>query len=174
MESKNEDDAAQEAANGGGLSSKPETPHEQLYREQRERRLAAEERGRARHRADIERNGEDALPATLLLAPRIGRPSFRREQVYQLQLARFCNLIKEINSTLDFSIGSRGWCYSLEPYGLRKGDFGKAEKLISECRKTGDLPLDICCDDPSRETLGVEDLDINDVPKEAVCQMRAK
>jgi hypothetical protein len=68
---------------------------------------------------------------------------------------------------LDFGVGSRGWCYLLEPHGLRKGDFDAAEKLINDCRKSGDLPLDICAEDVSRRTLGVEEIDKLDVPQKA-------
>jgi hypothetical protein len=66
---------------------------------------------------------------------------------------------------LDFKVGSRGYCYLLEEHGLRKGDFDEAEKRITECRKSGDLPLDICADDAARETIGVETLDTLDVPE---------
>src|SRR6516165_2908482 len=67
---------------------------------------------------------------------------------------------------MDFAVGSRGWCYILERHGLRKGDFDDAEKLISACRKSGDLPLDICAEDSSRETIGLEQIDDNDIPGE--------
>ena len=48
---------------------------------------------------------------------------------------------------MDFDVGSRGWCYMLERHGLRKGDFDDAQRLINTCRKSGDLPLDICAED---------------------------
>ena len=60
---------------------------------------------------------------------------------------------------MDFPVGSRGWCYILERHGLRKGDFDAAEKLITDCRKSGELPLDICAEDCSRETIGIEKID---------------
>ena len=65
---------------------------------------------------------------------------------------------------MDFAVGSRGWCYILEPHGLHKGDFDAAQKLITDCRKSGDLPLDICAEDASRETVGLEQIDSNDIP----------
>ena len=65
---------------------------------------------------------------------------------------------------LDFAVGSRGYCYLLEEHGLRKGDFDAAEKLITDCRKSGALPLDICAEDESRVTIGVETIDKLDVP----------
>jgi hypothetical protein len=65
---------------------------------------------------------------------------------------------------MDFSVGSRGWCYILERHGLRKGDFDGAQRLINECRRNGELPLDICAEDASRATIGIERLDGNDIP----------
>ena len=88
-----------------------------------------------------------------------GRPSAAAELNYREQVAAFCALIRKINSTMDFRVGSRGWCYILERHGLRKGDFGDAQKLINDCRKSGDLPLDICAEDSSRATVGIETLD---------------
>jgi hypothetical protein len=58
--------------------------------------------------------------------------------------------------------------YILEQHGLTKGDFDAAQTLITDCRKTGDLPLDICAEDDARETVGLEDdLDEPDVETEA-------
>jgi hypothetical protein len=95
-----------------------------------------------------------------------GRPSPAAEAQYRKQVAVFCKLILKIKSSMDFAVGSRGWCYILERHGLRKGDFGAAERLITQCRKSGDLPLDICAEDASRETIGLERLDSNDIPDE--------
>jgi hypothetical protein len=95
-----------------------------------------------------------------------GRQSFEAEAEYREQVATFCALIQQIRSSMDFSVGSRGWCYILERHGLRKGDFDAGERLINACRKSGALPLDICAEDSSRETLGIEQLDTNDIPDE--------
>jgi hypothetical protein len=95
-----------------------------------------------------------------------GRPTPAAEEKYQEQVAAFCALILKIRSSMDFSVGSRGWCYILEKHGLRKGEFDSAERLITACRKTGDLPLDICAEDDSRETIGLEDINTNDVQEE--------
>ena len=95
-----------------------------------------------------------------------GRPGAEAEAAYQKQLTAFCALILEIRSTMDFAVGSRGWCYILERHGLRKGEFNAAEKVITGCRKSGDLPLDICAEDASRETIGLEQLDRNDIADE--------
>lgn len=96
-----------------------------------------------------------------------GRPNEARRDAYQSDLREFCQRIQEIASTLDFSVGTRGWCYILENEGvITKGEFDRAERLIVECRKSGDLPLDICAVDEKRVADGVEHLD-GDVENEA-------
>jgi hypothetical protein len=72
------------------------------------------------------------------------------------QVRRFCALIVSLRSGMDFEVGARGWCYILERHGLAKGSFKAAERLITSLRKSGDLPLDICAEDASRETVGLE------------------
>jgi hypothetical protein len=96
-----------------------------------------------------------------------GRQGRGEMLVWQADIASFCALILQIQSTMDFAVGSRGWCYILERHGLLKGDFDKAENLITRCRKNGDLPLDICAEDASRETVGLERLDDDDIAAEA-------
>jgi hypothetical protein len=104
----------------------------------------------------------------LLPQRRRGRQSAEAEADYREHRGRFCTLILQINSTMDFDVGSRGWCYILEQHDLNKGDFDAAEKLISDCRKTGNLPLDICAEDDSRATVGLQgEPDIPDVEAEA-------
>jgi hypothetical protein len=89
------------------------------------------------------------------------------EAAFQEQIAAFCALIEKIRSSMDFAVGGRGWCYILERHGLRKGDFDAAQKLINDCRKSGDLPLDICAEDGARATIGVEQLNNANVEDEA-------
>lgn len=88
-----------------------------------------------------------------------GRRTKDEEHKYQHELLLFCETIKEINSSLDFQVSSRGWCYLLEEYGLNKGDFDKAQDLINDCRKSGKLPLDICAEDSTRTAEGIEEVD---------------
>jgi hypothetical protein len=95
-----------------------------------------------------------------------GRQSAAAEAAYRSQVEEFCARILQIRSSMDFEVGSRGWCYILEQHGLDKGDFGAAQKLITECRKSGDLPLDICAEDESRTTICLEDIDERDIPAE--------
>ena len=97
-----------------------------------------------------------------------GRPRAAQNARFDLDLAAWCAGILEINSTLDFRVSSRGWCYILEEKGgLLKGDFDVAQKRINACRKSGLLPLDICCDDDGRAADGLEYLDVADVEKMA-------
>jgi len=94
----------------------------------------------------------------LLLSRRArGRPSPTAETAYQERRQAFCALIREIRSTMDFAVGVRGWCYILEGRGhITKGEFDACENFITDCRKTGDLPLDICAEDDSRTTIGLQ------------------
>jgi hypothetical protein len=99
---------------------------------------------------------------------RRGRQSSDSEAEYRARRTAFCQLILQIQSTMDFDVGSRGWCYILEQHGLTKGDFDAAQALITDCRRIGELPLDICADDDSRETVGLQgDLNDSDVESEA-------
>jgi hypothetical protein len=117
-----------------------------------------------------EKTAQDGETVARLALPRRrrGRQTPESETEYQAQRAAFCRLILEIRSTMDFGVGSRGWCYILEQHGLTKGDFSDAQKLITDCRRTGELPFDICAEDDSRETVGLQgDLDDPDVDSEA-------
>jgi hypothetical protein len=95
-----------------------------------------------------------------------GRPTPQQAEQHKARVKEFCRLIREIYSTMDFKVGARGWCYILERHGLRKGQFDEAEKLINDCRKSGELPIDICAEDQSRATIGLEQLDSNDIPQQ--------
>jgi hypothetical protein len=89
-----------------------------------------------------------------------GRVSPERRAKHDALVKDWCRRLLEIKPRLDFDPGARGWCYILEEHGLSKGDFDYAEKLITECRKNGRLPLDFCGDDDgSRDFIHVEHLD---------------
>jgi hypothetical protein len=107
------------------------------------------------------------LIATKSFLPRRprGRQNEATEAAYQKHLRSFCALMLKIAKGMDFRVGVRGWCYILEPYGLLKGEFSDAERLITACRKSGELPLDICAEDDSRETILLEDIDPEDDPE---------
>jgi len=88
-----------------------------------------------------------------------GRPCLDDLEAYEARLTAWCDGIRIIQSGLDFEVSSRGWCYVLEEYGLSKGDFNSAQKLINDCRKDGHLPLDICSEDDRRVAEHLEKLD---------------
>ena len=93
-----------------------------------------------------------------------GRPTQKAIEKYDQDLMAFCETIMKINSSLDFMVSARGWCYILEEYGLLKSDFDDAQKVIGVCRKNGKLPLDICAEDEPRVFTNVET--INDTTPE--------
>ena len=79
------------------------------------------------------------------------RPSAATKAAYQDKVKAFCATILEVQSRLDFPVGSRGWAYILEGERLiDKDEIDAAQDLINDCRKSGDLPLDICSEDGKR------------------------
>lgn len=99
-----------------------------------------------------------------------GRLSPAKEAAYRAAVSNFCGAIRKINSTLDFRATSRGWAYILEEYGLGKGDLDTAQQLISECRKSRDLPINICAEDENRTAENIAELD-DDSPEEFAARM---
>ncbi|HPJ68341.1 MAG TPA: hypothetical protein PLS62_11185 [Desulfobacteraceae bacterium] len=101
-----------------------------------------------------------------------GRPkkylSERRQKIEDLLI----KTILEIRRDIDFTPGSRGWCYLLEQHGLQKGDFDVCQKIITDARKDGRLPLNICSDDSSRQFHNLERLDTTSVEDEATSWIR--
>jgi hypothetical protein len=88
------------------------------------------------------------------------RPSAATKAAYQTKVAVFCTTILEVQSRLDFAVGSRGWAYILEGERLiDKNEIDAAQALINDCRKSGDLPLDICSEDGKRAADNLEDID---------------
>jgi hypothetical protein len=74
---------------------------------------------------------------------------------------------------LGFSASARGYAYYLEGIGeITKGEFDKAAALITECRKDGSLPYDVCAPDETREATGLERLDHADIGDEAQRALR--
>ncbi|MPZ57506.1 MAG: hypothetical protein GEU91_13595 [Rhizobiales bacterium] len=99
-----------------------------------------------------------------LVLPRLprGRPTSATLAAYDDDLRQFCGLILEINSTLDFQIGAREWCYLLEEHGLGKGDFDAAQEVLTECRRRRLLPMDLVAEDGARSFDNLDDLDDDD------------
>ena len=87
-----------------------------------------------------------------------GRPSAAGAAAYRKQVKKFCGQIKQIRATLDFEVSARGWCYILEEHGATKADFPAIERLFVDCRKSGDLPLDICAEDEARAADHIENV----------------
>ena len=87
-----------------------------------------------------------------------GRQSVAAQLAYQEQVEEFCRRIEEIRATLDFEVSARGWCYILEEHGATKADFTTIERLLVACRKSGDLPIDICAEDEARAAEHIEDV----------------
>jgi hypothetical protein len=88
------------------------------------------------------------------------RPSAATKAAYQDKVAAFCTTILEVQSRLDFAVGSRGWAYVLEDeHFIDKDEIDAAQNLINDCRKNGDLPLNICSEDGKRAAENLEDID---------------
>lgn len=103
-----------------------------------------------------------------------GRPSPAAQTQYDDDVLVFCGFIRTIASRLDFTVGSRGWCYLLEQAGaIDKTQFDAAQTLINDCRKDGRLPLDICADDSARAFQHIERLDDDDADAHAALLLDA-
>jgi len=87
--------------------------------------------------------------------------------MHQSSLDSFYAELEKINKTIPFKVSSRGWCYLLEEYGLMKGDFNSAEKLINDGRKNGGLPIDFTALDSSRAFSCIEFVDSTEPKDEA-------
>lgn len=107
------------------------------------------------------------LAATFTLPKRArGRQSEAAQAAYDARCADFAAHMRQIASSLDFTPGVRGWCYLLESFGLiTKGEFDTAQRLITDLRKSGLLPLDICAEDGAREWQLVENVDGRNVDR---------
>jgi hypothetical protein len=88
-----------------------------------------------------------------------GRPSAAANLKYQAELRQFCEQLQEIQSTVEFRVSSRGWCYILEEHGLGKGDFDRAQRVINDARKDGLLPINFCCEAEGRQADNLEKVD---------------
>lgn len=97
-----------------------------------------------------------------------GRPTAAAKREYETQLRQFCTFIRETAETLDFRPSARGWAYMLENERLiDKSEIDLAQTLINDARKSGDLPLSICCEDEKRSWRSVEELDCENAQDEA-------
>lgn len=80
-----------------------------------------------------------------------GRATLAQKEKYNQDLINFAEGIKELKSSLDIQVSARGWCYLLENKRvINKDGFDLVTQLITECRKKGLLPLNICAEDLTR------------------------
>jgi hypothetical protein len=111
----------------------------------------------------------------LALPEPVGRGKVKPERRarYEAEIEAWCEALLELKPRIEHNLGVREWCYVLEPYGLAKGDFDRAEKLINTCRKSGLLPLDFTTDDTEKkwEFSNVEE--IEDAPEDKAAQIAA-
>lgn len=78
----------------------------------------------------------------------------------------FAQLIFKLSKQIDFPISTKGFCYLLEEYGLKKRQFKRGEELINELRKKGLLPSDIFSEDQDAAIENLEgELDTEDLEK---------
>ncbi|MBA7552442.1 hypothetical protein ES705_45003 [subsurface metagenome] len=61
------------------------------------------------------------------------------KEEYIASLRVFAETMEEIQGRIDFHMSARGWCYAMEPFGLKKSDFDDGEQFIKECRIYGFL-----------------------------------
>lgn len=97
-----------------------------------------------------------------------GAQSAAAKDAYDKALSEWCREIIRVADTMDYKIGARDWCYVLEVAGsLTKGQFDGGEKLITACRKSGHLPVDICVTDNGRPTANLKFIDRTSAAEEA-------
>ena len=90
-----------------------------------------------------------------------GRQTRDQQRLHDQQVNVFIKQLLEIRSTLDFEVGTRGWCYLLENERvIGKDEFDRMESLIGDWRKSGKLPLNFCANDEKRAPVNLEDLDV--------------
>jgi hypothetical protein len=90
--------------------------------------------------------------------PRLGRvrPPPVARTAYENEVQAFCTASSK--STLDsISRSAAALGYLLEgDRTITKGELDAAQRLISDCRKSGLLPIDICAEDDKRAADGTE------------------
>lgn len=88
------------------------------------------------------------------------RPNEATKAAFAIEVKAFCAKLMEVRSGYGKPVGSRGWAYILEGDGaINKNEIDAAQKLINDCRKSGDLPLDFCAEDEKRAAANVEEID---------------
>ena len=85
---------------------------------------------------------------------------YGRGEPREFRLREFADCLKERQSTINFKVSSRGWCYMLENLNvITKAKFGLVQRLINECRKKGYLPIRFVAEEEARSFSCVEEPD---------------
>ena len=103
-----------------------------------------------------QRTRPTAPPGITIPRRRVGQQSGAAKERFDRAVTEFCADLIQIDSTLEFKVSTRGWCYVLEEHGLNKGEFNVAQDRINDCRKDGHLPIDFVLLDESRAFEGQE------------------
>lgn len=71
---------------------------------------------------------------------------------------RFADLLMSMQSSIDFKVSSRGWCYLMEQAGyIDKSQFEKIDSAINRARKEGMIPVDFVAEEAARQFSNVEE-----------------
>ena len=79
------------------------------------------------------------------------------KKMYAKDRLELVEVLKDLQSIIDFRVSARGWCYAMEVAGyVNKSQFNKVEEAINICRKEGILPVDFVAEEDARAFAGVE------------------
>ncbi len=79
------------------------------------------------------------------------------KKMYLKDRLEFVEVLKDLQSRIDFTVSARGWCYLMEQEGyVNKSQFDKVENAINTCRKEGILPVEFVAEEDARAFAGVE------------------
>ncbi len=93
-----------------------------------------------------------------------GQPSKKVMELYLQSLKDFADDLKAIQETLDFHMGGRDWCYTMEPEhmgGLQKGQFNWAKEQIDKAREKGFLEPGFILEEDGHVVSNEYDIDQN-------------
>ncbi len=79
------------------------------------------------------------------------------KKMYAKDRLELVEVLKDLQSKIDFRVSARGWCYAMEQEGyVTKSQFNKVEEAINTCRKEGILPVNFVAEEDARAFAGVE------------------
>jgi len=88
------------------------------------------------------------------------------KELYLDSLEKFIEDLMKVQEGLDFHMGSRDWCYFLEPHGLKKNDFGWMQGCINDARTEGFIQPGFILEEEGHKVEEFEDGETN--PEQAV------